>query len=69
MADPKLLKDQKRGCPDYPTCLYRIDILEKWKEAVEKKLDGLIKLLLANLGGVILTLIGGIVALVVYINK
>ncbi len=69
MDDNKIIKDQKRGCPDYPTCLYRIDILEKWKEAVEKKLDGLTKLLIANLGGVVLTLLGIIGGLLIYMVK
>jgi hypothetical protein len=67
MDNSKLLKKHQPKCAERQTCLYRIDILEKWKEGVEKKIDGLYKLLLANLSGVILTLISGIVALVVYI--
>ena len=54
------------GCPQYPTCVYRIELLEKWKEAVEQKFDRLTNLLLANLSGVILTLVAIIGGLIIY---
>lgn len=54
-------------CSEHPTCLFRIELLEKWKESVEKKMDGLMKLLIANLTGVILTLLGIIGGLLVYL--
>jgi len=60
-------KDLKQGCEQYPTCVYRLELLEKWKEAVEKRLDGLMKLLLANLSGVVLTLLAIIGAMIVYV--
>jgi hypothetical protein len=61
------LEKQVDRCPEYPKCVYRIELLEKWKEGAEKKLDGLYKLLLANLSGVVLTLVSGIIALVIFI--
>ena len=67
MDDSPDLKEQVDRCPEYPKCVYRIELLEKWKEGAEKKLDGLYKLLLANLSGVVLTLISGIIALVIFI--
>ena len=56
-------------CAEHQTCLYRLDCLEKWKEGVEKKLDGFSKLLIANLSGVVLTLLGIIGGLLIYIAK
>ncbi len=63
-------KNVKRiHCPDHPTCLFRIELLEKWKESVEKKMDNLVKLLIANLAGVITTLVAGIIGLLIYIAQ
>lgn len=56
-------------CTEHTTCLFRIELLEKWKESVERKMDNLAKLLIANLTGVILTLLGGIVGLLIYIAQ
>jgi hypothetical protein len=43
--------------------------VEKWKEGVEKKLDGFTKLLIANLTGVVLTLLGIVGGLLIYIAR
>ena len=67
MDDNSDLEKHVDRCPEYPKCVYRIELLEKWKEGAEKKLDGLFKLLLANLSGVVLTLISGIIALIIFI--
>jgi hypothetical protein len=65
----KALGLKTKTCPEHQTCLFRIEVLEKWKEGVEKKLDGLSKLLIANLSGVVLTLLGIIGGLLIYIVK
>ena len=56
-------------CSEHQTCLFRIECLEKWKEGVEKKLDGFQKLLIANLSGICLTLLGIIGGLLVWLVK
>lgn len=56
-------------CSEHQTCLYRLDCVEKWKEGVEKKLDGFTKLLIANLTGVVLTLLGIVGGLLIYIAR
>lgn len=66
MNDENKNKETPATCPEHQTCIFRIELLEKWKETVEKKLDGLSKLLVANLTGVILTLIAIIGGLLVY---
>ncbi len=65
MDDNKNLKTPAT-CLEHQNCIYRIELLEKWRESVEKKLDGLIKLLVANLTGVVLTLLGIIGGLLIY---
>lgn len=56
-------------CGEHANCIFRIELLEKWKESVEKKMDSLSRLLLANLTGVILTLLGIIGGLLIYVAK
>lgn len=56
-------------CSEHQTCIFRIELLEKWRESVEKKMDGLTKLLIANLTGVVLALIGIIGGLLIYIAQ
>jgi hypothetical protein len=29
-------------CSEHNTCMFRIECLEKWKEGIEKKIDGLL---------------------------
>ncbi|NIV03280.1 hypothetical protein GWN26_01970 [Candidatus Saccharibacteria bacterium] len=56
-------------CSEHNTCMFRLECLEKWKEGVEKKLDGFGKLLIANLSGIILTLLGIIGGLLIYLAQ
>jgi hypothetical protein len=65
MDDHKNLKHPET-CPEHATCLFRIELLEKWKETVERKLNGMTKLLIANLSGIVLTLLGIIGGLLIY---
>lgn len=74
MDDHKNVSRQSEGinpafCPDHPTCMFRIECLEKWKEGIEKKMDGFGKLLIANLSGIVLTLLGIIGGLLIYIAQ
>jgi hypothetical protein len=66
MDDDKNL-EAPATCPEHPTCLFRIEVLEKQVVLIHNLLNGLMKLLIANLTGVILTLLGIIGGLLVYL--
>jgi uncharacterized protein involved in cysteine biosynthesis len=56
-------------CPSYPTCVYRLEILEAKVATLERKWEKITLMLVANLVGVILTLVGVIGAISVYMAK
>lgn len=63
------MEHEHQQCPEYPTCVFRLELLEKWKDGVENKLNGIQKLLIANLTGIILTLIAAVIAALVWIAR
>ena len=60
---------RKTHCPEHPNCVYRLELLEKWKDLVQKKIDGFQKLLIANLAGVCTLLLSALITALFYISS
>ena len=60
---------RKIHCPEHPNCVYRLELLETWRDKIDKKLDSFQKLLVANLGGIIMLLLSALVGAAFYIQK
>ena len=60
---------RKLHCPEHFNCVYRIEMLERWQELINKKIDGFQKVLIANLAGVCTLLLSALAATVFYIAK
>jgi hypothetical protein len=63
------IERRKNYCGDHPNCVYRIELLETWRDRVENKLDAIQKLLIANLAGIIATLLSALIAAGFYIAR
>jgi hypothetical protein len=60
---------RKKQCADHLNCVYRIELLEKWKEVIDKQMNGFQKLLIANLSGIITLLVSCLIGAIVIIAK
>ena len=60
---------RKMHCDEHPNCVYRIELMERWREVVDLKMNGFQKLLIANLTGIITLLVSALIAAIVIIAK
>lgn len=72
--------EHRRHCADHQNCIYRIEMLEESRKAIEKnidifrkeiygKIDNFQKLLIANLAGICVSLMLALIGLGIYIAK
>ena len=61
--------EARRNCGEHANCVYRIELLEGWRSAIDRKIDGFQKLLIANLASEIALLLSTLIGLVVYIAR
>jgi hypothetical protein len=54
------MTDEKEYCGEHLNCIYRLELLEKWREIMDKKINGIKTLLIANLTGIIMLLLSTI---------
>lgn len=70
----------RKQCADHPNCVYRIELLERARDEIKRKLDGFKaeidekinsfqKLLIANLAGICTLLLVALIGTIVYIAK
>lgn len=67
-----MTEDQKAetgNCDQHQNCMYRIQLLEKWREAVEKKMDCGIKLLIGNLVAVCTLLLSSLIGALIWMVR
>ena len=60
---------RRSQCNEHPNCVYRLELLEKWREAINRKIDGFQKLLIANLAGICTLLLSALAGAILYIAK
>jgi len=63
------IEHRNEHCPEHHNCLYRLKLLEEWREKINKKLDGFQKLLIANLAGICTLLLTALIGAIVYIAQ
>jgi hypothetical protein len=56
-------------CGDHPNCVYRIELLETWRDKIDEKLASIQKLLVANLGGIIALLLSTTIGTIIWIAQ
>jgi hypothetical protein len=58
---------RKEHCAAHPNCVYRLEILEKWQQLIDAKINKFQNLLIANLAGIITLLATTTIGMAVWI--